>query len=255
MFWSKPQLTVSPEEQQWIEASFAWFLTQFGQDYFLKRRTILPTATFFPDKYHGTEACVLQVVRRTCQYMDVPPDSVEVGFFEEGTERLSDRTLHPQGEYRSGAAGLYLHDQEAVAKARIAIHAGQLKRPMALVATIAHELGHVILLGGGRISRENKSHEPLTDLLTVFMGLGIFNANAAFQFNQWQDHSHQGWQVSRQGYMSEEMFGYALAGYCWLRNERPPGWTDLLAMNVRHYFKRSLAYLEKGGQTNFPAVR
>jgi hypothetical protein len=254
MFWSKPKLPVAPKDQQWIEKSFDWFLMEFGKDRFLQQQTILPTAAFYPDKYLGTEESVLLVVRRTCQYMNVPPDSVEVHFFEEW-EELSDRNLQPSGDFKSGAAGLYFHKGGAESKARIAIHSKQLKQPTSLVATIAHELGHVILLGGGRVSREDKIHEYLTDLLTVFFGMGIFTANAAFQFQQWRDHTHQGWKVSRQGYMSEEMFGYALAGYCWLRSERKPRWTDTLAMNVQHYFKQGLAYLEKGGITSLAPLR
>ena len=33
----------------------------------------------------------------------------------------------------------------------VALRSSQLDGPMALVATLAHELGHVILLGGGLI--------------------------------------------------------------------------------------------------------
>jgi hypothetical protein len=49
--------------------------------------------------------------------------------------------------------------------------------------------------------------------------------------------------------MSEEMFAYSLAAYAWMRGETNPKWSRYLAMNVGHYFKQSLKYLEKGGQT------
>jgi hypothetical protein len=39
--------------------------------------------------------------------------------------------------------------------------------PKALVATIAHELGHVLLLGDGRVATQQQDHEPLIYLLTV----------------------------------------------------------------------------------------
>jgi len=132
---------------------------------------------------------------------------------------------------------------------RVAVNRSQLKNPTALVATIAHELGHVILLGGNKISRDHEGHEYLTDLITVFLGLGIFTANSAFQFSQWQSHSHQGWSTTRLGYMSEEMFGYSLAAYAWMRAEMQPEWSNLLAMNVGHYFKGGLKYLSNEGQT------
>ena len=53
--------------------------------------------------------------------------------------------------------------------------------PMALVATIGHELGHERLAGEGRVAGR-ADEEQLTDLLTVYFGLGVFNANAAFQY-------------------------------------------------------------------------
>jgi len=59
--------------------------------------------------------------------------------------------------------------------------------PMSLVATMAHELGHVILLGGNLLTHDTPDQEPMTDLLTGFTGLGIFTANSAARFMQFQD--------------------------------------------------------------------
>ena len=116
-------------------------------------------------------------------------------------------------------------------------------RPVALVATIAHELGHVLLLGDRRISSGREDHEPLTDLLTVYFGLGIFTANAAFEFRRVARGQHTYDQASRLGYLTEPMFGYALARYAWLRGERDPAWARFLDANPRAFFKRGLRYL------------
>jgi hypothetical protein len=75
------------------------------------------------------------------------------------------------------------------------------------VATIAHELGHVILLGRGLMSPKTSDHEPMTDLLSVFLGLGIFNANSANRFKHYQDERRSGWSMQRLGYLTEEIFG------------------------------------------------
>jgi hypothetical protein len=80
----------------------------------------------------------------------------------------------------------------------------------ALVATIAHELGHTLLLGDGRISSRREDHEPLTDLLTIFFGIGIFSANAAFDSTQ-EDQGQYGYmRTTRLGYLTEPMYGYGL---------------------------------------------
>jgi hypothetical protein len=54
-------------------------------------------------------------------------------------------------------------------------------------------------------------------------------------------------------YMSQPMFGYALAGYCWMRGEKKPPWERLMTANVREPFRRSMKYLVKTGKTELPA--
>lgn len=104
--------------------------------------------------------------------------------------------------------------------------------PVALVATLAHELGHVILLRPVLVDRDDPDMEQLNDLLTVFLGFGIFTANSAFRFEQHSDNTSQGWSASRLGYLSEEELGYALSR---------------LATNIASYMKRSADWLAHMG--------
>jgi len=108
-----------------------------------------------------------------------------------------------------------------------------------MVAVMSHELAHVLLLGGGKISRDHERMEPLTDLMTVFSGFGIFTANAAFVHTS----GTRGWQVSRKGYLSEKEFGYALALFALRRGETKPAWTKELRKNVRVAMESTLAQL------------
>ncbi len=123
---------------------------------------------------------------------------------------------------------------------------------MSLVATIAHELGHVILLGENRIPPDYEYHEQLTYLLTVYYGLGLFTANSAFKFSQWEAGGRAGWQTQRLGYLSEEMFGYALALFAWVRAEDKPAWRTHLKGNIRPYLNDALAYLAKTADCSLP---
>lgn len=94
-------------------------------------------------------------------------------------------------------------------------------------------------------------HEPSTDLLTLFLGLGIFTANPAGRFTQFQDNQHQGWSMQRLGYLSEQVcgyvFGYALARFGRERGEEKPSWAKYLSTNVRAYPASSSAWLAKHG--------
>jgi hypothetical protein len=126
----------------------------------------------------------------------------------------------------------------------ITIRDGLPARPMALVATIAHGLGHVLLLGEERISPDREDHEPLTDLLTVFFGLGILSANAAFDYQQRAVGVRQvRWSTSKLGYLTEPMYGYALARYAWLCGETHPIWKKYLDTNPREFCRRGRRYL------------
>jgi len=63
-----------------------------------------------------------------------------------------------------------------------------LKDPINLIATLVHELSHIILLGEGGLEEND---EELTDLNTIAMGFGIFTANSTFKFEYWRGTSHQ----------------------------------------------------------------
>ncbi len=93
------------------------------------------------------------------------------------------------------AAGYYWKDDKEI----VAIEASNLGDPMALVGTIAHELAQCRLLGEKRITSEAVDHESLTDLTTVFFGMGIFNANSSFRFSQWTRGNSYGWGASKFG--------------------------------------------------------
>jgi SprT-like family len=141
----------------------------------------------------------------------------------------------------SGAAGLYHHDPTK--RSHISIDQALLKEPEKLVAVLCHELGHIILLHPGLVPHEDQDMEPLNDLLTVFLGFGVFTANSAFRFKQYSDYSTQGWSASRLGYLSEQLFGYALARFAYEREEKKPAWARFLATNVAGYLRRSSAWL------------
>jgi hypothetical protein len=49
--------------------------------------------------------------------------------------------------------------------------------------------------------------------------MGLFTANSVFSFSQWTNAFSQGWKAQRRGYMTEEMFGYALAAFAWMRGD------------------------------------
>ncbi|WP_350276939.1 hypothetical protein [Kribbella sp. HUAS MG21] len=237
MWWKKVSCPVRSVEQLWIDENLAWFVTEFG-DRILRRPVVLPERSFLPAGYSGSEEDVRAVFRILCERLEVPADRVRLDLEPEETDELA--ASLPMLEYStSGAAG---HWRQRDGATVVTVELRQAARPVALVATMVHELGHERLLGEGRIDVDRRDGEPLTDLFSVFFGFGIFSANAAFEFHRTDTH----YGTSRLGYLTEAMYGYALARYAWLRGETAPAWAERLDTNPREWMKQGLRWLAAG---------
>jgi hypothetical protein len=242
LFFSKPSLPVSETAREVIDRSLAWFTEVWGEETLRAVPLVLPTPEFLPASWQETDAHARTVFERVCGYMRVDPARVRLELFQEEDPMDALRGSLPYWEgSSSGAAGLYQErqDAEGAQSLVITVQRRYLSDPIYYVATLAHELGHVLLLGDRRLSRDVEHMEPMTDLMTVFWGLGIFNANACFQFHQ----NSEGHEFRRLGYLSEEAWGYALARWSWLRGERRSDWGRYLSRNVNHYMRQSLKVL------------
>lgn len=248
MLGFRPKLPISEDERLWVDQGFVRLEKLLGRNRLAQSRVILPTPEDFPDPYDRSPAAAEKIFRRVCTSMKVDRSLIQLEVIPDHTEELRSILPHWSGD-ADGCAGFYVHDQEDDADSErgprmlIAVQAAHLKDPLSLVAVMAHELGHAILLGGGLLDPKPADHEPLTDLLTVFLGFGIFTANVCGRFKQWQDERQSGWFMQRIGYLSEEVFGYALAIFAQKRGEAKPDWEKHLSTNVRAYFKRSRSWL------------
>ena len=237
-----------------MEKSMLWLTKQFGKKTLQEVEVILPEKEYFPDPFSKSQSGVAKVVERVCGYMRVNPKKIRAEIYSETARHPPEAAALPGGRPAESkvSAGRYIGSDETGGKAIIAIEKRKLDDPIALVATVAHELGHVRLLGERRLTGEEPDHEPLTDLTAIFFGLGIFIANAAFEFGQWQHSLSYGWSASRHGYLNEPMYGYALACFAWLRGEYEPDWNRYLDPNPRKYFKNGLRHLDETRETTLP---
>jgi len=254
MFGFTPKLPVSEEDRLWVNAGFERLGRLLGRQRMIESKVVEPTAEDFPDPYNKSADAIEKLFARVCAYMQVDRSAVEFEVFQDETEELREIMPYWRGGAGKQAAGLYLHAHERGSqddprgKMVVAIRSTMVKDPMSLVATVAHELGHVILLGGGLMTHNTSDHEPMTDLLTVFLGLGIFTANSAARFKQFQNERQIGWKMQRLGYLPENVFGYALAKFASERNEHKAHWARHLSPNVRADFNNSARWLIKNPQ-------
>ncbi|MGW6278048.1 hypothetical protein [Kribbella sp. NPDC055071] len=235
MWWKKADCPVGETERLWIDESLDWFVTEFG-DKALRRPVVVPEASWFPAGYSGSEDDVRAVFLKLCDDLEVPAGRVRLEL--EPVELLDNLPM-----VNRASSGAIAHWRQRDGVTVVAVDMKQALRPVALVATLAHELGHERLLGEGRIDKDRRDGEPLTDLFTVFFGYGIFSANAAFDV--YRNETHYG--TSRLGYLTEAIYGYALGRYAWLRGEKDPSWAGRLDVNPREWAKQSLRYLAAVG--------
>jgi hypothetical protein len=236
---------VPSREQAWIEKMLAWCVEHVGE-LPLRGPVVEPTAAFFPEPYAGSPQDALRIVERVRVLMGIGADRVSVELAADGMSAdLDAMPLH-----RTRRAIIAGHYQQREGRGLIRIDPTQADDAPRLVAVAAHELCHELLLGrGGLPGADGEDHEPLTDLLTVYTGFGIFTANAAFHFESYRA---GGWRTRTLGYLTVPMFGYALACCAWLRGEagdtgKLPGWAQFLDANPHGYMKQGARYLGAHG--------
>ncbi len=209
----------------------AWLVDQFGMDRMLAAPVILPTAEFFPEPYSPTPESARNLLDRVCGFMGVEPDQIELGFYSQEA---------------GDSAGLYHKTADA---AKVWLETTDMDDPGPVIAVMAHEVAHHVLLGEERLTGDEEDHEPLTDLLTVFLGFGVFTTQAMllesnytsgnWHFSKWQ----------RRGYLSFPVCGYALAIFAKNRQEAKPAWANYLRADVREVFQSGIRFLEETGMS------
>lgn len=228
LFSPKPPL--GPQEKAWVEVRMAWLAEQFGFDRMRRAEVIVPSDRHFPDAYDATPDAARRYLDRICRYMDIDPSQIEL--------RVLAKDDMP------GAAGLFEPGLVYVADT-------QLDDPEALVATLAHELAHELLYRANLLQDGEPDFEWVTDLLPVFLGLGVFPANACMRERN-EQYGHMHWSfMNKQGYLPARMIGYALALFAWAREDDRPRWAEHLRHDARESLRISLRYLQKTEDTVF----
>lgn len=224
-----------------------WLASRFGESIIHAGKVIIPSRDCFPDPVSSTITDLTPLFDRVSTYMRIDPDTIDLRFFSEDEPVNLGAGLTVMTEGPS-AAGYY---RDAEGRDIVSIKIDEGASVDSYIATIAHELCHVYLIGQNHVEPKQDEHEPLTDLATVFFGLGVFNANTVVSGSQWSADGWMGWSVGTQGYLPEEVFGYAFSVYAWKRQESKPDWARYLRPNVRSVFRKGLKYLQHHGSADY----
>jgi hypothetical protein len=242
----KARKPLTAESRKYFEHHFLWLLQEFPEPKIQERKILTPTKEDFPIEWNRSQENATEVLKVVCGNMQLDPNDIKLDFYDNGVKEINMGAslifIESEGEYPE-AAGLY-HAKKVNGKYCISLDISLLESPEALIATIAHELSHVKLLGEKSLGEND---EILTDFTTVFFGLGIFNANTAFQFYNQTDR----WGYSTLGYLKIEEWAYALALFAFIRHEAEPEWKQFLSKTVKGNFEKCLRYITENKEDIF----
>jgi hypothetical protein len=260
MFGRKVQCPVESDGRAQVEEAFVR-LTQVLAVPIGSGSVILPTSEFFPGPFAAEPEqmqALVDYVGATMRWGD-GGHVTAVPFARKGggavARGLTGCVGYSGGAFRGGAEASVVALDQALAA-----------RPVALVATIAHMLGHLRFVGRPGVPADRAARELLIELHAVLTGFGIFGANAAVEreidasvANRHAAASH-GLRQDRpvfhhSGYLTEQTHGYALACFAFTRGESHPKWMKHLDTNPRAYMRQSLAYLEHQPSERLLAIR
>jgi hypothetical protein len=229
--WFAPKCPVTLVEKAWTEWRMCWLAEKLGIKRLLEAEVLTPTDDHFPHEYCGTQADAWSFMRFLARHMGVDSSRIEL----EIVDQLPDAV----GHYESSDYRPIIRVVEA-----------QLEDPQRLLATLAHELAHEVLLGGGLISPEVEDHEWITDLAMAYLGVGIFAANATLTEASVSDGNWNWWSLSKQGYLPSHIFGYAMALFAFMREEEAD-WQRHLRPDAAAAFRKGLRFLRKTNNSLF----
>lgn len=242
MFWKKKHnCPIEIEDKEWIEDSFLWIKKEFGENVFLKNAMVLPTKEFFDGQFQSSAEDAFYLFKKVGELLGMNLKNFNFNIYKEDPPiEFSEGLITMYDQDTALTSGKYVQDEYG--NVEISVEENQLKDPIGLIATIAHEFAHFMLLGENRI-KEND--EPLTDLLTIAMGFGIFTGNTSLsKLSTWSGSVYSGWKIEGgAGYLHYKLISYALALLSIYRDEDNPSWADYLEKTVRKEFFKSVNYI------------
>ena len=240
-------------DRRWLESRWQWLIDVFGHSVVKGCTQVVPEDQYFPsmcslmkgsvsntsDAYWALREDVAKAhLSDTCRYMRLDESKIDLEFFvdEQLASTVSDSP---------GAVGVYVPTADG--RFRVGLNMADMGDDTHVIATLAHELAHVHLLGHRHLTEQMRDHEFVTDLLTVFMGFGIICSNSALRDCNFIVAGEQFSALNALGYFDLPMYGYALAMFARSRNENSPDWAYYLRKDVKQVFKAVMKSFELDG--------
>jgi len=230
---------VDADTARWHAENFAWLVASFGGSRtFATVDLVLPRPGFFPfdgEEGHAKALRIFEQVKDYCGMREWPVCLVQDRDAASAHAASASRWVPvPQRQ----ELGTFSVSGDTV---QITYEEALLAHPQRLIATFAHELAHYLLATAPTAPPcADDEHEFLTDLTAVYLGFGVFMANAVYDFQAMHDGVMHGWSSGRSGYLPEPDFIFATALFLVVKELDPTPAYECLKPHLATLLKRAL---------------
>ena len=238
-----PRLPIDEDELEFQLATFKWLNREFGG--LASSRLVLPTPDFFPSarsRRRVPARLLFDDVIRAAQ-MTQWPCELRTGDNDRPIDAGNAHLIQHEGP--NAPCGTFSIEEGRDGRYAVITYNPDMENDQqALVATFAHELGHYLMATAAAAPPGGwELHELHTDLAGVYLGFGIFMANSARSFRQFQSDGRMGWSSRTQGYLSEGALVTALAIFQLLASRDPADAVPYLKDYLRKDLRKAVSAL------------
>lgn len=240
----KKKSLLAEEDKEFQIATFVWLLRNFGGESFYNDTVlVLPNREYFPAKLENEEHAAEETFKAVRKYAGMESWPCRLEKQDEDSDPVVSPAIVVKNAPNSPMGTFSVDSKNEIT---ITYNPALVSNPPQLVATYAHELAHY-LTGSGTEEPPGgwDNWEFATDIAATFMGFGIFMANSAFNFRQYTNVDSQGWECSRNGYLTENEHIYALAIFLSLKGIPQDKAIPHLKPNLKKLLKQSIREISK----------
>lgn len=197
------------ERRERLLQALARVIALRGYEAFINAPILRPSAEYFPEPVERTLRGAGVLVLRLLRYAKLNPLPVLLTGYQNRTGHVAEGiSLHdPQLK----AAAWYAGIQEGVCHFGLELRG--LRDDSALLAALAHEVTHAYRDRHSLAVRDRDAEEKLTDLTAVYLGFGVFLANASHRVETggYSEGGRLSYERHSLGYLSPAEFALLLA--------------------------------------------
>lgn len=247
---------IPPEgEREWVLDALRGLVEACGHEHLVRTPVVLPSPRCFPDRWSPDAGGVRRLALRIMRYAGLDELDVVIQMFE-GERPQGEVLLGPgargSSQAHEGAAAWFAGIDEGTCL--FGANVSLLDDPGGVTAALAHETAHAFREVHGLVVDDRDLEECLTDLSTVYLGMGVLTANASLRHRSYAIASDgtslggHGWSTSQLGYLSPQAMCFALAAFERARDRSAAerrAIVEALGTNQAGFFKAARRWLER----------